>query len=129
MIKNLIQYEAYNRQEVHYIFDPNSTFKSGTGTWGLQGILKIPNKEKDYVFFVTFGQSQSGHTFEEGITEDGILTLQSQPKQTLHHPQILDFINHNHLINNIYLFLRTSRLNFFTSTVIYLSGKDCLCNS
>lgn len=114
LIKNLIQYELYNRQEVHDIFDPNSTFKSGTGTWGLQGILKIPKREKDYVFFVTVGQSQSGHTFEEGITEDGILTWQSQPKQTLHHPQIINFINHNHLINNIYLFLRTSRLNPFT---------------
>ncbi|QLK09356.1 hypothetical protein BMG_6129 (plasmid) [Priestia megaterium] len=114
MIKNLIQFETYNRQEVHDIFDPASTFRSGTGTWGLQGIVKIPNREKDYIFFVTFGQSQSGHTFEEEITEDGILTWQSQPKQTLHHPQIIDFINHDHFINNIYLFLRTSRLNPLT---------------
>jgi hypothetical protein len=114
LVRSLIQYETYDRQEVHDIFDPTSTFKSGTGTWGLQGIIKLPNREKDYVFFVSFGQSQSGHTFEEEITEDGILTWQSQPKQTLQHPQIIDFFNHDHLINNIYLFLRISRLNPIT---------------
>lgn len=61
----------YNREQVHDIFDLNSPFKSGTGTWGLQGIVKVPNRVKDYVFFVTFGQSQAGHEFKEEITDDG----------------------------------------------------------
>lgn len=111
MVRRLTQYEIYNREEVHDLFDPDSKFTQGTGTWGLQGVVKIPNREKDYVFFVTCGQKQADHTFEEEITEDGILTWQSQPKPTLQHPQILGFINHVHLTENIYLFLRTSRLN------------------
>lgn len=114
MVKPLRQFEKYDRKDVHDIFDPYSNFVPGTGTWGMQGIVKVPNREKDYVFFVTFGQKQADHSFDEEITADGILTWQSQPKQTLMHKQILDFINHNHLMDNIYLFLRTNRLDTMT---------------
>ncbi|MGN4124876.1 DUF3427 domain-containing protein [Lysinibacillus sphaericus] len=107
-------YRQYNRQEVHDIFDPYSPFSTGSGTWGIHGIVKIPNREKDYVFFVTFGQSQLGHQFDEEVTEEGVLTWQSQPKQKLDDNVIRNLINHDYLKNNIYLFLRTRKINPLT---------------
>ncbi|TQR44893.1 DUF3427 domain-containing protein [Paenibacillus popilliae] len=114
-IQKVLQlHELYSRKDVHDIFDPTSNFKPGTGTWGIQGIVKVPNREADYVFFVTFGQKQDTHSFVEDITTDGVLTWQSQPRQTLQDKRIQDFINHNHTSNNIYLFLRKRRLNPLT---------------
>lgn len=72
MIKPLQLYETYDRKMVHDIFSPFSSFHSGTGTWGGQGIVKIPNRSKDYVSFVTFGRKQGDHHFTEEITEEGI---------------------------------------------------------
>ncbi len=86
METTLVKYNEYSRLEVHNILDLNSKFTRNAGTWGIQGIIKIPNREKDFLLFVTYGQSQSGHIFDEGITEDGILTLQSQPKHKLTDP-------------------------------------------
>jgi uncharacterized protein DUF3883/uncharacterized protein DUF3427 len=107
--KPLRLYEDYSREEVHYIFAPDTAFTPQSGTWGLQGIVPIPDRPGDFVFFVTLGQEQAGHVFDEGITEDGVLTWQSQPRQGLSHPQIREFIEHDELRNAIYLFLRTRR--------------------
>jgi hypothetical protein len=107
--KPLKLYEDYSREEVHDIFAPDTAFTPQSGTWGLQGIVPIPNRPGDFVFFVTLGQEQAGHVFDEGITEDGVLTWQSQPRQGLGHPQIQEFIEHDELKNSIYLFLRTRR--------------------
>ncbi|PHC09920.1 hypothetical protein COE99_09420 [Bacillus toyonensis] len=104
-------YQQYSRKDVHDIFDPSSPFTTGSGTWGIHGIVKIPNRENDFVFFVTFGQSKLGHAFEEEITEDGVLTWQSQPKQKLNNKIIRQLINHNYTKNNIYFFLRTKKIN------------------
>jgi len=103
----LIKYEDYNRKEVHDIFAPGTSFYPGAGLWGLRGIVKISNRENSFVFFVTFGRKQADHEFEEYITEDGILTWQSQPSQDLQNKTIQKLINHNHYKDNIYLFLRT----------------------
>lgn len=100
-------YEDYSREEVHDIFAPDTTFTPQRGTWGIQGIVPIPDRPGDFVFFVTLGQEQAGHVFDEGITEDGVLTWQSQPRQGLSHPQIREFIEHDELKCSIYLFLRT----------------------
>ena len=83
-------------------------FTPGAGIWGLQGVVPIPGRPDDYVFFVTFGRVQGEHTFDEGITEDGALSWQSQPQQTLDDRRIRQWINHNEFLNNIYLFLRTT---------------------
>ncbi len=105
----LKRYHLYSREEVHSIFDrEGNPFYPGTGTWGLHGIIRIPNSD-DFVFFVTYGRNISGHQFEEKITEDGILHWQSQPRQKLDDELIQKFINHDHLIDNIYLFLRPKR--------------------
>lgn len=103
----LVKYQDYDREEVHYIFAPHSPFTPQSGNWGLRDIVKIPSRDNDFVFFVTYGQSQAGHTFDEWVTEDGILTWKSQANQTLINRTIIKLINHNHLQDNIYLFLRT----------------------
>ncbi|MDG1097160.1 MAG: DUF3427 domain-containing protein [Methylophilaceae bacterium] len=103
----LILYQEYSRDEVHDIFSPDTKFTPQTGTWGLHGIVKIPDRDGDFVFFVTYGQSQSNHDFDESVTEDGVLSWQSQPSQDFANKVIKQFINHDETTNNIYLFLRT----------------------
>jgi len=56
---------------------------------------------------VTFGKSQGTHEFDEGITPDGVLRWQSQPKQRLVDRTIQNLIVHDEDVNSIYLFLRT----------------------
>lgn len=107
-------YEDYTRKEVRDIFAPDSPFTPQRGTWGLQGIVAIPDRPGDYVFFVTLGQQQGEHVFDEGITEDGVLSWQSQPRQSLDSPQIREFIEHDELNNSIYLFFRTNRRAKYT---------------
>ena len=57
---------------------------------------------------MTFGQSQGEHVFDEGITESGVLSWQSQPQQDLNEKRIQQWIYHDEFENSIYLFLRTS---------------------
>jgi hypothetical protein len=104
----LVLYDDYSREDVHAIFSPDTVFTPQAGTWGLQGVVPIPDRPGDYVFFVTFGQSQGEHLFDEGITVDGVLSWQSQPQQDLNERRIQQWIHHNEFENNIYLFLRTS---------------------
>jgi len=59
------------------------------------------------VFFVSFGQIQAGHDFDKAIYSNGVLRWQSQPAQDLATPMIERLIFHNHLQNDILLFLRT----------------------
>jgi len=101
--------DLYSREEVHGIFAPETTFTPQAGTWGLHGIIKIPNREDDFVFFVTYGQSQGDHEFDEGVTQDGVLSWQSQPSQTFENKVIRTLISHNENTNNIYLFLREEK--------------------
>ena len=106
---NLQLSSTYTREEIHHIFSPDTIFTPQAGTWGLQGVVPIPDRENDYVFFVTYGQEQGGHEFSESITDDGVLTWQSQPSQRLDSKRIQQWVNHNELVNNIYLFLRTEK--------------------
>ncbi len=99
-------WDFYSRSDVHQIFSPNTKFTPQSGTWGLQGIVRIPERDGDFVFFVTFGQSQGDHQFDESITSDGVLSWQSQPSQDLSSEVIKTLINHDERVNNIHLFLR-----------------------
>ena len=85
---------TYTREEVHDIFSPATTFTPSAGTWGLAGIVRVPERPGDFVFFVTLGQQQGDHAFDESINVDGVLTWQSQPSQTLTERRIVEFINH-----------------------------------
>jgi hypothetical protein len=106
MVK-LALYEEYSRKDVHAIFSPETNFTPQTGTWGLQGVVPLSDRAGDYVFFVTIGKTQGEHTFDEGITEEGVLSWQSQPRQDLSDKWVNQWIHHNEFINNIYLFFRT----------------------
>jgi hypothetical protein len=108
-MKSLKLRDLYSRQDIHGVFSPDSVFTPQAGTWGLHGIIKIPNTDSDYVFIVTYGQSQGDHDFDEGITEDGVLSWQSQPRQDLQNKVIQQLIAHDDLTDNIYLFLRESK--------------------
>ena len=108
-MKKLELNNLYSREEVHSIFSPNTKFTPQAGTWGLHGVVEIPDRLNDHVFFVTYGQSQSGHDFDEGITDQGVLSWQSQPRQGLDNKKVKLWINHDEKINNIYLFLRKNK--------------------
>jgi hypothetical protein len=108
-MKSLRLNDHYSREEVHGIFAPDTTFTPQSGTWGLHGWVPIPNREGSYVFFVTYGQKQGDHVFDEGVTKEGVLSWQSQPRQSLNNKDILKWINHDEFKNPIYLFLRKDK--------------------
>lgn len=105
--RELRLWEKYSREGVHDIFSPDSKFTPQSGTWGLLGIVPVPGRDGDFVFFVTYGMSQGEHDFDEFISDDGVLTWQSQPKQNLGSRQIRQFIGHDERLNTIHLFLRS----------------------
>ena len=106
---NLTLNHSYTRKEVHDYFVPEGKFTPNAGTWGLHGCVVIPNTDHDYVFFVTYGQSQGDHIFQEGISEDGVITWQSQPRQHLEEARVLKWINQKHRKDKIYLFVRNKK--------------------
>lgn len=108
-MKKLKLWNFYSRSDVHQIFSPDTKFTPQSGTWGLQGIIKVPGRDGDFVFFVTFGKSQGDHIFDESITSDGVLSWQSQPSQSFESEVIQTLINHDERINNIHLFLRANK--------------------
>jgi hypothetical protein len=122
-MRTLDPWEMYTRKEVHDIFSPDTVFRPQGGSWGISGIVGIPNRTADTVFFVTFGSRQGAHNFDESITTDGVLTWQSQPSQRLSDPQIRQFIEHDDRLHTIHLFLRSRRGRPYTycGTLGYLS--------
>lgn len=102
-------YQTYSRNDVQKIFDPNYQFEPSRGTWGLHGVIKLPNKQNDWVFFVTYGHKVSGYQFDEGITPDGVLTWQSQPSQGFDNERINQWINQDQTVDNIHLFVRQNK--------------------
>lgn len=105
----LLLHRQYTRAEAHAILAPSAPFESQRAQWGLQGLIPLPGRPGDFVFFVSFGQTQGEHQFDEGITEDGVLTWQSQPRQGFNSAQIRQLIAHDDLRSTIHLFLRTQR--------------------
>jgi len=101
--------KLYDRIDVHSIFSPDTVFTPQAGTWGLHGIVKVPDRDGDYVFFVSLGQQQGDHIFDEGISEGGVLSWQSQPRQSLDNKDIVKLIGHDEATNNLHLFLRNSK--------------------
>ena len=103
----LIQFELYNRKDVHDIFAPGTNFTQGSGTWGLQGIVRVEPNKHEYVLFVTKGREQAYHKFEDLIDNDGTFFWESQPSQTFSSPSIKEFLNNNDV--KVHLFYRTSK--------------------
>jgi hypothetical protein len=44
----LVLYDHYSREDVHAIFSPDTVFTPQAGTWGLQGVVPIPDRPGDY---------------------------------------------------------------------------------
>jgi len=112
-MKNLELWSEYSREEIHSIFSPDTKFTPQAGTWGMHGIIPIPNRNGDWVFIVTYGNKQGEHTFDEFITTEGVLSWQSQPRMDFQSEAIKSFINHDDRVNNIYLFLRSNERNTY----------------
>lgn len=110
-MKNLELWSEYSREQIHSIFSPDTTFTPQAGTWGLHGMVRVPDRPGDWVFLVSLGNQQGEHLFDESITEDGVLSWQSQPRLDLSSDVIKSLITHDDRVNNIYLFLRASRSN------------------
>ena len=108
-MKELRLYEKYTREDVHSVFSPETSFTPQSGTWGLHGIVQVPGRPSCFVFFVTYGQRQGEHDFDERVSDEGILSWQSQPKQSFKSKQIQTLISHDELKSSIYLFLRTGK--------------------
>jgi hypothetical protein len=106
-MKTLVLYQDYTREDVHDIFEPETRFTPQSGKWGIPGIVPIADREGDFVLFVTFGKKQGTHVFDEGVTEQGVLSWQSQPKQGLSSGTVKKLIAHDDAKKSIYLFLRT----------------------
>lgn len=102
-------HREYSRSMVHRLLAPEgSNFKPQVGDWGLWGIIRLKESVSGFVLFVTFGQKQAHHQFDEEIDDQGVLTWQSQPAQTTSTPQILDLISHESRQEPVHLFLRTN---------------------
>ena len=110
-MRTLQLWQEYTREEVHSIFSPETSFTPQRGTWGLHGMIRVPSRPGDWVFFVTYGQAQGEHVFDESITDEGVLSWQSQPAQSLEDPIIKELIQHDDRINTIHLFLRIKKGN------------------
>jgi hypothetical protein len=121
-MSNLNLYERYSRKEVRDAFDPNANFTPGAGAWGLHGVINISSKFEHFVFFVTYGREQSGHVFNEGIDETGILSWQSQPSQHLQERRVQHWITQNKNGCKISLFVRNDK----ASQYIYLGELSYL---
>jgi hypothetical protein len=106
-------YSAYSREDVQKLLAPNDVFVKGSGTWGLQGIVRDKPAEGDVVFFVTLG-NHDGNDYEDALTEDGALVWKSQNRHTPKSPVIQALINHDADQNVIYLFLRPHENNNYT---------------
>jgi len=116
-------YGDYSRKDVHDIFDPKGMFTPQAGTWGLHGLVKIPGTVADFVFFVTYGQSQADHKFEESISNNGVINWQSQPRQGLNDQKVLRWINQKQNQDKIYLFVRPKKGELYSllGNIEYLS--------
>jgi hypothetical protein len=110
-MKSLELWSEYTREEIHSIFSPDTTFTPQAGTWGILGMIRVPDRQGDWVFLVSLGNQQGEHVFDESITVDGVLSWQSQPRLDLASDAIQSLINHDDRVNNIHLFLRSRKSN------------------
>jgi hypothetical protein len=107
-------YEKYSRREVHDFFVEHGNFKPSRGIWGVHGVVPLPGTSNDFVFFVTYGRSQAGFVFQEGVSEQGVITWQSQPSQHLREKRILRWAEQQDLQSKLYLFARPNKRDPYT---------------
>lgn len=99
-------YGSYDRNTIRSFFDPDAPFTRGSGLWGIAGIIPLKRSPGDFVFIVTLGKREGTYQFDEGISDEGILRWQSQPKQTTRSTSVAALMRHDDERNNVHLFLR-----------------------
>lgn len=131
METTLGKYKKYSREQIYKFFSRSERKFEPKGAWGLWGIMRIPGTKENYIFYVTLNLKNGVYSFDEGISDEGVLTWQSQHKQTLEDKTIIEFINHDESVNNIYLFVRPNKKNpqyTYLGNLAYVSHdmtKEC----
>lgn len=105
----LIRLQAYNREEIAHVFEPEAKFTPGAGRWGMPGIVETPRDSADFVFMVTLGEPDVSNPYQDALTLDGRLIWESQTKQGFDSPTIRKLLVHDHKVNNVHLFLRAQK--------------------
>lgn len=105
--------DYYTREDVSKIFNSHSKYTRGSGTWGSHGIIALKEREGDYIFFVSLKNNEHRGKYNEGISSEGILSWHSQLKKDINHKFTQNFINHNPLMNNIHLFYRENKKDYY----------------
>ena len=109
------QYVGYSRKEVHDLIEPTASYKTGTGTWGLQGIIELKNASvKGFVFFVNKDRDLYG----DELFSDGKVKWYSQNRTKLTDSVAKKLISHNETKETIFLFWKTKG-----GTDFYYLGK------
>ena len=60
MPEPLLLHHDYTRREIHDIFDPDSRFTAQAGSWGLWGIVPIPDHRRT-MFFLSLTDRGKGN--------------------------------------------------------------------
>ncbi|OEE65870.1 hypothetical protein A1OO_08660 [Enterovibrio norvegicus FF-33] len=106
-------YQAYSREDISHLFDPDYKFSSGSGRWGGTGIVSGYPTPNDHVFIVTMERNES-NDYDDYLTEDGVLFWNTQNEVTANSKQVKDLLSHDPDTGTIYLFMRVNSNDDYT---------------
>jgi len=102
-------FKQYKRKDICHLFEPNAVFTPKTGRWGIQGIVKLNNATDDLVFMVSLEKPHEGNPYHDYLSEDGVLSWQTQSRTKISDPFVQRLIAHDPDVSNIHLFLRSAK--------------------
>ena len=111
---SLLRLQAYNREEIARVFEPDAKFTPGAGRWGMPGIVESPRDSGNFVFMVTLGKPDASNPYQDALTLDGRLIWESQTQQGFDSPTIRKLLVHDPMVNNVHLFLRAQKGDKYT---------------
>ena len=95
-MQKLIQNNKYSREDIYNIFNSPRPIDSIWRQWGIINLGKyISEMKDDFIFLLTKGSEISGYLFDEGITEEGVLSWQTQPQNSFKSKSVKKFIKHD----------------------------------
>lgn len=102
-------FRRYSREDISQVFEPGSKFTRGSGRWGISGIIRLKNESDDLVFIVTIEKPHEGNPYGDYLTDDGVLSWQTQKRMAIDNELVERLIAHEPNTSNIHLFLREAR--------------------